>query len=71
MDPEGNEKLIYDLNFDIVDVLKYFSKNPLKSLENLALDDGLTLTLQTVLKKYVSHHLDIKNLKSEGFLIEY
>jgi len=71
MDPEGNEKLIYDLNFDIVDVLKYFSKNPLKSLENLALDDGLTLMLQTVLKKYVAHHLDIKNLKSEGFLIEY
>ncbi len=71
IDSEGNEKLIYDLNFDIVDVLKYFSKNPLKSLENLALDDGLTLTLQSVLKKYVSHHLDIKNLKSEGFLIEY
>ena len=71
MEPENNEKLIYDLNFDIVDVLKYFSKNPLKSLENLGIDDGLTLTLENVLKKYVSHHLDIKNLKSEGFLIEY
>lgn len=71
LEPEGNEKLIYDLNFDIVDILKYFSKNPLKSLENLGIDDDLTLTLQKVLKNYVSHHLDIKNLKSEGFLIEY
>jgi DNA repair protein RecO (recombination protein O) len=68
---EDNEKLIYDLNFDIVNVLRYFSENPLKNLENLALDDVLMLTLQNVLKKYVSHHLDIKNLKSEGFLIEY
>lgn len=67
----SKEKLIYDLNFGIVDVLKYFSKNPLKNLENLALDEGLTVTLQGVLKKYLAYHLDINDLKSEGFLIEY
>jgi len=69
--PEGNETLIYDVNFDIVNILKFFSKNPLKNLENLGLDDALTLTLQGLLKKYTSCHLGINDLKSEGFLIEY
>lgn len=68
---ETNETLIYDMNFDIVNILRFFSKNPLKNLENLGLDDGLAVAMQGLLKKYTAHHLGINDLKSEGFLIEY
>ena len=71
IESETNETLIYDINFDIVNILRYFAKNPLKNLENLGLDDDLAVQTQGLLKKYIAHHLDINDLKSEGFLIEY
>ena len=63
-----NESLIYTVNFGIVDILNYFVKHPLKSFENLALDDGLEKQLRSIIKSYISYHLDIGELKSEGFL---
>lgn len=68
---ETNETLIYDINFDIVNILKYFSKNPLRNLENLGLDDVMAGKVYKLLKNYIKYHLDINDLKSEGFLIEY
>ena len=68
---QGKETLIYDLNFDIVGILRYFAENPLKNLENLGLEDELAVRIQQMLKAYIAHHLDINDLKSEGFLIEY
>lgn len=67
----ANDSLIYPIDFGIVDILKYFSVNPLKGFENLALAEDAERQLQTIIREYVAYHLDIGNLKSESFLSEY
>lgn len=67
---KNKDSLIYIINFGIVDILKFFLENPLKSFENLALDDDLLKQIQRIIKSYISYHLDISELKSESFLIE-
>lgn len=64
-----NETLIYKNNFDIINILQYISNNPLKSFEKLALEENTLKFLQQIIKNYAEYHLDVKNLKSEGFLI--
>jgi len=65
-----NDTLIYKVNFGIVNILRYILDHPLKSFENLALDDEMLKQLSRIIKKYVAYHLDIGELKSEGFLAE-
>ena len=65
-----NESLIYSVSFDIVKILKYILQHPLRNLENLAIDDILLTQLKSIIKSYISVHLDINELKSESFLIE-
>jgi DNA repair protein RecO (recombination protein O) len=65
-----NDALIYSVNFGIVNILRYILDNPLKSFENLALDDEIQKKLSRIIKSYLSYHLDIGELKSESFLIE-
>jgi len=65
---DGNVALIYHVNFGIVDVLKYFFKHSLKSLEKIALEEAVLKELQTIIRSYAAYHLDIGELKSEGFL---
>lgn len=65
---EHNDRLIYAVNFGIVDIMKYFKDKPLRSLEKLALPKDISEKLQIFLKSYMSFHLDINNLKSESFL---
>jgi len=63
-----NERpLIYELDFGIIDILKYFQKQPVQSFEKIALDDDKQQELQGLMKEYISYHLDIKGLKSESF----
>ncbi|WP_027399331.1 DNA repair protein RecO [Anaerovorax odorimutans] len=64
----SNEKLIYNINFGIVDILEYILGSSLKSFEKLGLDDEILQCLSVIVKKYIEYHLDIGNLKSEGFL---
>lgn len=66
----SNETLIYNIDFGIVDILEYILESPLKSFEHLALDNEVLQRLSSLVKSYVEYHLDIGNLKSEGFLIE-
>lgn len=66
----NNESLIYKINFGIVNILRYILENPLKSFENLALDDEIQRQLSRIIKNYAAYHLDIGELKSESFLIE-
>ena len=68
IDVNKNDSLIYMINFGIVGILKFFLENPLKSFENLALDDEVLKPIQRIIKSYISYHLDISELKSEGFL---
>lgn len=65
-----NDALIYDVNFGIVNILRYILDNPLKSFENLALDDEIQKQLHKIIKSYIAYHMDIGELKSESFLIE-
>ncbi len=64
----AKEALIYSVNFGIVDILKYFRKEPFAAFEKIALDDVIASRLRQILKSYISYHFDIGALKSEAFL---
>lgn len=66
----GNESLIYDVDFGIIEVINYILSNPIKNLENLALNDQTQEKLKMIIRSYIAYHLDIRDLKSESFLIE-
>ena len=59
------DSLIYDDGFGIVNILRYFTVNPLKSIENLALKEDAGRVLQRLVREYAAHYLDISELKSE------
>lgn len=63
---EGEDSLIYDGKFGIVNILNYFASNSLKAFRNIALDDAVADRLQLIIKEYISYHLDVGNLKSES-----
>ena len=60
------ERLIFEPKFDIVDILKYFSKHPLYMFEKIALDKQAAEGLQHIIRAYMEYHLDIGALKSES-----
>ncbi|MCR5181795.1 MAG: DNA repair protein RecO [Clostridia bacterium] len=57
--------LIYTVNFDIINILKYFKNEPFSRFEKIRLDDRLSEELMKILKSYMAYHLDVKDLKSE------
>ena len=65
---QDNEKLIYSLDFGIVDVLKYLLSNPMKNLEKVALDEEVYRKLHRIIRNYLDYHMGIGSLKSEGFI---
>lgn len=65
---ETRAQLIYSLNTGIVDILKYFLNNPIKSVEKLGLDELMFQEIQMFVKAYMDYHLDIGKLKSEDFI---
>ena len=60
--------MIYDAGFGIVNILRYFTANPLKSIENIALREETGRKLQQVVRDYAAHYLDISELKSEKLI---
>jgi hypothetical protein len=60
--------LIYDAKFGIVDILRFFTSNPLKNLENLALKGDAGKLLQKIIREYAAYHLDASDLKSEELI---
>lgn len=64
---ENNRPLIYKADFDIIEILKYFQRMPMSAFEKIALDDRMQESLQEIMKRYISYHMDIKGLKSESF----
>lgn len=64
---DDNRRLIYRTDFDIIDILKYFRKMPMSAFEKIALEDNVQQKLQEIMKRYISYHMDIKQLKSEYF----
>lgn len=67
---EDNRTLIYETDFGIVNILKYFQKNSIFAFEKLALEEDTLKKLQTIMRSYLAYHLDVKELKSEGFFRE-
>ena len=66
----ADKSLIYPVDFDIINILGYFRKEPFSRFEKLALDDIVSDKLMDILKSYMAYHLDISNLKSEFSSIE-
>ena len=64
----GNERLIYDTEFDIVRVLRYFQEQPFRNFEKLTLDQRLLARLRELLRTWMIRYLDIGELKSESLL---
>ena len=64
----GENALLYNIDFDIIAILKYFFGNGLKSMENIALDEKIVAKLRVIINDYAAYHLDIKGIKSEEFL---
>lgn len=60
-----SDTLIYDAEFGIVNILKYFTVNSLKNLKNLALKEDTGKMLQKLVREYAAYHLDTADLKSE------
>ena len=50
MENLGRHALIYDIKFGILDILKYFTVNPLKKLEHLALKEDAGRLLQEIIR---------------------
>lgn len=65
-----DDTLIYPLNFAIVNIVQYFSRNPLLAVRKLAVQEEMQEQMDKVLKAYMKYHLDIGTLKSEGFTEE-
>ena len=67
-DNSARSALIYPVSFDIINALKYFTSNPLKKLENIALNEDTGKTLQRLIRDYAAYHLDASNIKSESMV---
>ena len=65
---EAKERLLYEVGFDIVNILKYLTDQPLSAVERLALDDRTLAVLRPLLRNYYAYHLDIGGLKSEELM---
>ena len=64
----SDSTLISCTKFDIVKVLNYFLVNPLKKLENIALNEETGRMVQKLIRDYAAYHLDISDIKSEKLL---
>lgn len=62
----SNDTLIYAPKFDIVNILKFFSKTPMSGFEKIALADSVGELLQSILREYMSYYLEIGTLNSEN-----
>ena len=67
--PEGDRALIFPVTADIIDVFRYLTENPLKSLQGLALREDLEKIIRNILRSYVAYHLGIEELKSETLIV--
>ena len=65
----GDRSLIYSVDFDIINILEFFRKEPFERFLKLALDKKVSDKLMDILKHYLAYHLDISNLKSEFITI--
>ena len=61
--------LNFALSADIISMLAYMQEHPIRSLKDLAVPEDKQVLMDRVLSRYISYHLGIGNLKSEGLRI--
>ena len=64
------EALIFPVSTDIINVVKYYARNPMQKFAGIALSDDIAESLQRLIRAYMSFHFDIGELKSEELLGE-
>jgi DNA repair protein RecO (recombination protein O) len=62
-----NDKLLYQIDFGIVNVMRHLTARPLQDFEGLALDERASRLLRRILRDHAAYHLDVGKLKSENF----
>ncbi len=65
--PDG---LLYKVDFGIIKTIEYFMNHNLEKFRNAALNEDTARRIQDIVRQYMAVHLDIRKLKSEGFLEE-
>jgi len=65
---KDTENLIYNIDSSIINIMNYILEAPLKKLSKLSIDDLSLKKLTVVMKSYLDHHLDMRNMKSVDFL---
>lgn len=63
-----NMRLLYDLEFDIIPILKFIQKNEIAAFSKLAFSDDTADYLDRILRSYLSYHLDIRDLRSNSYI---
>lgn len=58
--------LIYDVEFDIIGVVKYFENTPFRRFKDIALKREDAVKIQKILREYVAYHMDIAKLMSDS-----
>ena len=64
--PNGEEALIFPVSTDIINVVKYYARNPMQKFAGVALSDDVAEKLGRLLKAYIDYHFDLGDLKSES-----
>lgn len=60
-----SSQLLFKCDFDIINIIIYFLKEPLKAFRNIALDSETEKQLKKILLEYFRYHLDVGELKTE------
>lgn len=60
------DSLIYGLEFDIIEVVKYFQKTHFRRFKNMALKREDAIKIQKILREYMAYHMDIAKLMSDS-----
>ena len=61
-----SEALIFPISTDIINVVKYYARNPMQKFAGIALSDEVAEKLKRLLKAYIDYHFDLGDLKSES-----
>jgi DNA repair protein RecO (recombination protein O) len=61
------DRLLYPLNFGILNVMCYFLERPLADFERLAIDEPVLFALKRIIREHAAWHLGLSDLKSEEF----
>ena len=63
---DRRHSLIFNIDFDIVRIVRYFQETPFKTFGKVALNSDKAALIDRMLKEYFAYHLGIENLKSES-----